>query len=85
MIKAEEPRSITFLQIAFMPSPGAKPATSGFVRCRPPSLKPRVALLHKAPCGNVGLEFHDKATEVQRFQRANQESLPGGVAVRAAG
>jgi hypothetical protein len=67
-----------------MPAPGSKPATSGFIRFRPPQLPAGIELLHKVPYGNVDLQFAGMATRAADFAREHAGKLTPGMRVEVA-
>jgi hypothetical protein len=67
-----------------MPKPGGKPATSGFIRFLPASLGRGVQLIHKAPYGNVDLQFADMQKRAAEFVAEHRSKLEPDMHIAAA-
>lgn len=68
-----------------MAKPGAKPATSTFVRFNPAALPPGITLIHKFAHGNVDLQFSGLAARASEFHRRYSGLLDDGMAIAEAG
>lgn len=68
-----------------MAKPGAKPATSTFIRFDPVALPPGVTLIHKFAHGNVDLQFSGLAARVGEFSRRYADLLDEEMSLAEAG